>query len=193
MKDNDTRETPPELFLELNRRFEFDLDACANHENALCPNYFTEAGMYGRSEHDPRPLLLAAGVDGLTGSWKGRRVFCNFPYSEPALWLNKAWESKADLVYCLAPACRTEQPWWAEYVEPFRDGKSDGWVENYSGLTLTTEFLKTRRHFLIDGKPILRKNKDGSLWLHPDTKQPTRSSPKFGLVGLLFTPTKGNS
>lgn len=183
MKDNDVRETPPELFAELDKRFHFDLDACASHNNALCDVYFTEDGMWGKSAEGPRKLDH---YDGLNGSWKGRRVFCNFPYSEPGLWLNTAWFSGADLVYCLAPACRTEQPWWAEYVEPFRDGRDDS-----GPMSLRTEFLKGRRHFLVDGKPILRKNKDGSLWISPRTGKPTRSSPKFGLVGLIFTPTKG--
>lgn len=186
MQDNDVRETPPELFAELDQRFHFDCDACATHDNAKCLMYFTPAGQWGKNLGMVGETVKISVQDGLTGSWKGRRVFCNFPYSDPGAWLNKAWFSGADLVYCLAPACRTEQPWWAEYVEPYRDGKC-----SCAPMTLTTEFLPTRRHFLIDGQPILRKNKDGSLWIHPDTGKPVRSSPKFGLVGLIFTPTKG--
>lgn len=34
--------TPAELFDELNREFEFDLDPCATHENHKCDKYFTK-------------------------------------------------------------------------------------------------------------------------------------------------------
>lgn len=180
MKPNDVRETPPELFAELDARYHFNLDACATHQNALCDTYWTEAGLFGPYGQEKGPLYLLPG-DGLTGSWTDATVFCNFPFSDPAAWLNKAWLGGARLAYLLSPATRTEQGWWHEYVEPYRDGKDDS-----GPMILRTEFLQTRRHFLVDGKPIMRKNKDGSLYLNAEGNA-VRSSPKFGLVGLIFT------
>lgn len=49
-------ETPQNLFDELNREFNFDLDPCATHENAKCERYFTLAD------------------NGLTQNWGGKCV-----------------------------------------------------------------------------------------------------------------------
>lgn len=35
-------ETPTEFFDKLNKKFKFDLDACASDENHKTPNYYTE-------------------------------------------------------------------------------------------------------------------------------------------------------
>ena len=40
--NKDDWETPQDLFDELNKEFNFDLDPCASKENAKCPNYFTK-------------------------------------------------------------------------------------------------------------------------------------------------------
>lgn len=42
-------QTPPELFAWLNRRFQFDYDAFAGHENALCDLYSTVEGTYNKT------------------------------------------------------------------------------------------------------------------------------------------------
>jgi len=171
----DVRETPASLFDPLHAEFRFTLDACATHENAKLSYYFTKEGLFFDGTQ--------RGVDdGLMGSWRGARVWCNPPYSDIGSWVLKAWESEAELVVMLVPATRCEQDWWQWGVEPYRDGKSgpDG-----SMLHLTTRFLPGRKHFLEDGKPIYRKNKDGSLWLSKKGK-PARSSPKFGCVLLVF-------
>lgn len=181
-KADDSRETPPELFKELDERFHFDLDGCASHENALCRLYFTEDGLWCKDPDGIPGQGRISECNGLTGPWKGRRVFSNPPYQQIPAFVEKAWDSDAALVYGLIPATRTEQGWWHEFVEPFRDNGFD-----YNGLVLRTEFLEARRHFLVDGKPIMRKNRDGSLWLSPKTGLPARSSPKFGLVGLIWT------
>jgi hypothetical protein len=41
--------TPPDLFEWLNRRFQFDYDAFASHENALCDEYSTIDGTYTKT------------------------------------------------------------------------------------------------------------------------------------------------
>jgi len=68
-------------------------------------------------------------------------VGCNPPYSSIEPWVKKAWDEirREALVVCmLLPANRTEQPWWQQHIEPFRDKK----------LGLTTEFLAGRVGFI---------------------------------------------
>ena len=92
--------TPPDLFEELNREFEFTLDPCSSSTNAKCASYFTVED------------------DGLKQRWAGR-VFMNPPYGRQiSSWMAKAWESThagAELVVCLVPA-RTDTAWWHDYA-----------------------------------------------------------------------------
>jgi hypothetical protein len=193
-KADDTRETPPGLFRELDHQFYFDLDGCASHTNALCPMYCTEEGTFHMAMENGIPYrdrerAKISDANGLTpGAWKGRRVFFNPPFMMIREFVNAAWFSEADLVVGIVPSTRTEQPWWHEYIEPYRDGRADPALE--LPFDLTTGFMKGRKHFLIDGKPIMRKNRDGSLWLDQKTGLPQRSSPKFGMVKLIWTPTR---
>jgi phage N-6-adenine-methyltransferase len=99
----DDRETDPEIFAELDARYSFTLDVAAASHNAKCERYYT------------------ADDDGLTKSWAGESVWCNPPYSDIRPWVQKAWDSGARLVVMLLPANRTEQKWWQELVEPYRD------------------------------------------------------------------------
>lgn len=128
----DDRGTDPELFAELDARFGFTLDVAAGAHNAKCDRYFD----------------LEA--DGLVQSWQRERVWCNPPYSSIEPWVRKAWDEwhpwdqdtgptgpGADLIVMLLPANRTEQGWWQDHVEPYRD-RSD----------LRVEFLRGRRRFV---------------------------------------------
>lgn len=150
---DDVRETPPDLFSELNREFSFTLDVCATPANAKLEKFLTETD------------------DGIDCSWQGHRCWCNPPFSDISSWVTKAWKAMrqegADLVVMLVPATRTEQAWWHEYVEPFRDRCDD------SPTKFTTRFLKGRTRFLENGKPILDKN--GRV-----------GAPKFGCVLLIW-------
>lgn len=78
---------------------------------------------------------------GTKACWKGLRVFLNPPFSDIAGWLRRALISEAEAVVMLIPATRTEQPWWQEMIEPFRD----------RGQGMTVEFLPKRPRFLKDG------------------------------------------
>lgn len=156
LPEDDVRETPPELFADLDARFHFDLDACATHSNAKCVVYFTEDGQFGQTHDGP---VLISPETGLTGSWQGRRVWCNPPFSNIGEWVAKAWDSRADLVVMLVPATRTEQGWWQDLVEPFREEPATGWY-------LRVEFLRGRTRFLRDGVRM--------------------GSPKFGCALLVF-------
>ncbi|HEX8702157.1 MAG TPA: hypothetical protein VF815_25220 [Myxococcaceae bacterium] len=58
--------------------------------------------------------------DGLTFPWDGEMVWCNPPFSHLWAWVAKAWASRA-IVDMLLPATRTEQSFWQQLVEPYRD------------------------------------------------------------------------
>jgi phage N-6-adenine-methyltransferase len=130
--DVDDRATPPEVFGPLHERFGFTVDAAASPHNAKCARFWTEAD------------------DGLAQPWAGERVWVNPPYSFPNLpaWVAKAWrewmaEERPELAVMLLPANRTEQAWWQEMVEPYRD---------LPGSDLRCEFLPGRFRFLTRGQ-----------------------------------------
>lgn len=122
----DGYETNPELFAALDKRFRFSIDVAASSTNRKCAQYFDVQ------------------TDGLAQDWAGHRVWCNPPYSSVRPWVEKAWRESyyIKLIVMLVPANRTEQRWWQELVEPYRD----------RGLGLTTEFLPGRLRFIRAGK-----------------------------------------
>lgn len=151
--DVDDRRTPDELFADLHQEFGFTLDAAASAENAKLPHYFDLER------------------DGLASSWKGERVWCNPPYSRVAPWVAKAWhemENGCELVVMLLPANRTEQRFWQEHVEPFRDG-GRARSPRGGGIALQTRFVARRIRFQYP----------------PD--QPQKDRPKNGSVLLIWT------
>ena len=171
MAVNDTRETPHAFFADLDAKYHFDLDACATHSNAKCPLYFTVDGHWAAPVANgirvPGEAMFLGGADGLSGSWEGRNVWANVPYSDIATWIRKAWASRAAKVVMLLPADRFDQAFWHELVEPYREQAADyghrlphGW-DNF-----TTQFVKGRLRFLKDGK--------------------TLGSPRFGSVLLIW-------
>lgn len=105
--------TPPDLFARLNRRFQFDYDAFASHENALCGCYSTTEGTWIDGADDAR--------DGLTFPWEGRRVFMNPPYSRGLIeqCVEKAYSERdrAAIIVALIPAA-TETRWFQRYILP---------------------------------------------------------------------------
>lgn len=134
-KDNvDDRGTDPELFAELDSRFGFTIDVAAAAHNAKCDRYYDLES------------------DGLVQSWASERVWCNPPYSSIEPWVRKAWSEweafdpetgpwgpGPEVTVMLLPANRTEQGWWQDHVEPFRDRP---------GSALRVEFLRGRRRFV---------------------------------------------
>ena len=94
--------TPQEFFDKLNWRFgPFDLDPCADADNAKCTKFFTEAD------------------DGLSHSWEGYTSFINPPYGRGIeKWIKKAYEESRNedtKVVMLIPA-RTDTKYWHQYV-----------------------------------------------------------------------------
>lgn len=126
--DVDDRATVAEVFDPLHARFGFTVDVAAAAHNAKCARYFDRE------------------TDGLAQSWEGERVWCNPPYSAIRPWVEKAWHGGAQLVVMLLPANRTEQVWWQELVEPYRDRP---------GSRLRSEFMAGRLRFLAPGQTVI--------------------------------------
>jgi hypothetical protein len=138
----DDRATAPETFDPLQERFGFTLDVAASPRNAKLPRFFVSPD-YQPSARDLQP----SGVDGLAQSWDGERVWCNPPYSDIRPWVEKAWDSNAELVVMLLPANRTEQGWWQDCVEPFRDHGD-----------FRVEFLRGRLRFIARDADCIKPN-----------------------------------
>ncbi len=126
----DDRGTTSDVFDPLHARFGFTIDVAAAPHNAKLPRFYTVED------------------DGLTQSWVGERVWCNPPYSDIGPWIKKAWTAGAELVVMLLPANRTEQAWWQDHVEPYRD-RPDG---------VRCEFLRGRLRFLKPGQKHIGPN-----------------------------------
>ena len=125
LADRDDRGTPPELFgYALERWGPFTVDVAASARNAKCRRFYTKA------------------TNGLLQPWDDERAWGNVPFSDPDPWVAKAWESRAIVAVLLLPAIRTEQPWWQDMVEPFRDRP---------GSRLITHFVRRRTRFLMPG------------------------------------------
>lgn len=76
--------TPQDFFDKLDEEFHFDLDPCADAENAKCKEYFTKE------------------ENGLLKDWGGRRVFCNPPYGRTSTgeWIRKCYEEARNGCRC---------------------------------------------------------------------------------------------
>lgn len=91
--------TPQDLFDRLNLIYGFDIDVCANSDNAKCEIYYT-------------PMQ-----NGLKQNWYGT-CWMNPPYGRGiGAWIKKAYEESLNgcTVVCLIPA-RTDTSWWHDYV-----------------------------------------------------------------------------
>jgi hypothetical protein len=99
--------------------------------------------------------------DGLSHCWDGEVVWVNGPFSNIRPWIEKAWASRA-VVDQIWPANRTEQGFWQELVEPYRDRL---------GGVLRCQFVSSRQPF---GSPA-------------DPHGDRAGSPPFGIVRLTWT------
>lgn len=111
----------------------FTIDVAAAAHNAKCAKYFTFDD------------------NGLTQSWASERVWCNPPYSRIGSWVEKAWREHqaSDGIAMLLPANRTEQGWWQQMVEPYRD-RGDS--------PLSVVFLPGRMRFIAPGSARIGPN-----------------------------------
>ena len=92
-------ETPQELFDELNKEFNFTLDAAASSQNKKTKRFFSKE------------------VDGLSQSWRGETVWLNPPYGDKGYkisdWVKKASDERLNgaTTVMLIPA-RTNTNWF---------------------------------------------------------------------------------
>lgn len=97
--------TPQSFFDKLHDEFGFEVDVCANHENAKCPVFFTKE------------------QDGLQQNWNDKTCWMNPPYGrEIKSWVKKASDARGVVVVCLLPA-RTDTSWFHDYIY------NNWWVE----------------------------------------------------------------
>lgn len=148
----DDRTTTPEVFDPINARLgPFSIDVAASARNARCARFYDRV------------------TDGLAQPWAGERVWCNPPYSSIRPWVAKAWleHRQALAIAMLLPANRTEQTWWQDLVEPYRDRP---------GSALSVEFLSGRLRFISAG----------SIDVGPNERPP------FGCCLLVWRPVEGS-
>jgi len=108
--------TPPELFWQWNKEFDFTLDPCASRKS---PSIFRKPGMLYVFKDSP-------GVGGgLSLPWDGHRVYVNPPYSGNQLfqWCYKCYQEKdsIDTIILLVPAriCGTE--YFHHFILPYAE------------------------------------------------------------------------
>jgi len=93
-------ETPRTIFNQLNEEFNFQLDASATKDNALCANFFTLED------------------NSLIQDWsKYKSIFCNSPYGRMiGKFVEKAYQEsqRGSTVVMLIPA-RVDTKWWHNY------------------------------------------------------------------------------
>jgi phage N-6-adenine-methyltransferase len=135
-EDIDSRATHWSTFRPLDKRFAFTIDVAASSTNTKCARFYTKE------------------QNGLAQPWASERVWCNPPYSNIRQWLEKAWlewhaDPRPEVIVMLLPANRTEQGWWQDLVEPFRDRNNS---------PLRTEFIAGRIRFVRDGASAIFPN-----------------------------------
>lgn len=159
--------THPAMFAAYDQRFGFTVDVAAIATNAKCARFYTPA------------------EDGLRQSWAAERVWCNPPYSRIGPWVRKAWaETSADVIVMLVPANRTEQGWWQQLVEPYRDQQAGH---------LQVEFLPGRQRFIRDGQMAIRRGEHPRppfgccllIWPGPHRDQPAEAWNRNGEADLF--------
>ena|ERR1700722_19668334 len=99
----DLWETPPHIFEQLDREFNFSLDPCCEEHTAKCTKFFTKED------------------NGLNKCWSGESVFVNPPYSRGNIdkWVKKCLEESKEaypnLIVGLLPVS-TSANWFHKYI-----------------------------------------------------------------------------
>lgn len=93
--------TPKDFYDNLNKEFNFTLDPCCSHQNALCEKHYTKE------------------ENGLIQDWQGETVYCNPPYGKEIKdWVKKCFDEskkKNTTIVMLIPA-RTDTRYFHEYI-----------------------------------------------------------------------------
>jgi phage N-6-adenine-methyltransferase len=150
--NRDAYRTPPELFAALNAEFDFKLDACAGHENALCEFYITEQENCLTTDWSE-----SAGLMGESGWFS----FMNPPYSDIKPFVARANQMAKKGIGCvMLVMADTSVGWYAEAIRSCQE----------------VRFIVGGRISFLDpetGKPAAGNNK-GSMFLiwHPFGRSP---------------------
>ena len=99
--------TPIDLFKDLDNKYKFTVDVCADTSNYKVKRYYNEK------------------QDGLSKSWQNEVVWCNPPYGrEIKDWVRKAYDESSDncTVVMLLPA-RVDTKWFHEYIYRNKNAK----------------------------------------------------------------------
>jgi len=97
--NDQTWETPLEVFSKLNNEFNFTLDVCCTMYTTKCKKFFTPE------------------QNGLIQDWSNNVCWMNPPYgTEIPIWIEKAYNEslKGAIVVCLIPA-RTDTKYWHNF------------------------------------------------------------------------------
>lgn len=137
--------TPVDRFNGWNAEFQFTLDGSANAGNSKVPGRFLGPGSpWGPGYYD------ALSIKALPGE----SVFVNSPGFDEA-FVKWAWElmghqdprSRPRCIVQIRPNNQTEQPFWQEYVEQYRDLNGLGMLQPL-GLDFRIRFLTPRVEFV---------------------------------------------
>ncbi|HHE3599692.1 phage N-6-adenine-methyltransferase [Pasteurella multocida] len=112
--NKDNYRTPRYVFNWLNKRFNFDLDACADSENKLCERYLFDDGEGGFLTYNPNNF----DVPDYGYVFRPKSIFINPPYSTPLPFIEKAVWCARELgatVVMLLPADKSTK--WYKFIE----------------------------------------------------------------------------
>lgn len=100
VKDKDKWATPKHLFDRMDEEFGFTLDPCCEVDTAKCNKFYTPY------------------ENGLSMDWGGDVVFCNPPYSQLDVWLEKCYNEslKPNTIVVVLIPVSTSAKWWNNLV-----------------------------------------------------------------------------
>ncbi len=146
----------------------FDLDVAACVEAHHAPRWYGWADYADRKQ----PRQDNEFTNALTHPWNAGRIWCNPPYDDLEPWVAKAWATMLEfkeqrpIIGMLIPDNRREQPFWQDFIEPYRDGRRerrlppfldrmfvDAEVAHDAGARLFTHSLPGRQPFGVPGNP----------------------------------------
>lgn len=105
--DRNTWQTPEYFFNWLNKRFDFDIDGCANESNALCVNWVGKGSPLGSDFLETKTPY----------PYRNLRFYVNPPYSDvtPFLKAAKELKDKGHLVVMLLNNDKSTQ-WYQQHI-----------------------------------------------------------------------------
>lgn len=105
--DRNTWQTPEYFFNWLNKRFDFDIDGCANESNALCANWVGKGSPLGSDFLETKTPY----------PYRNLRFYVNPPYSDvtPFLKAAKELKDKGHLVVMLLNNDKSTQ-WYQNHI-----------------------------------------------------------------------------